>query len=367
MSLTVAMCKVGPMTVPLAQPVLGAAEREAVDRVLASGLLTQGAEVAAFETEFAATVSGRECVALSSGTSALHLGLVAAGIGPGDEVIVPAFTFAATANAVVHAGARPVFADIDPATYCLDPDSAAAAVTSRTAAIIPVHLYGHPADMDAINSLARARGLLVLEDACQAQGARHRGGPAGALADLAAVSFYPTKTMTTGEGGMLVCRDPQTAETARALRNQGISGAGGAPTTLGHNARMTDLAAAIGRVQLRRVEEFLERRRAHAARWDAALRAELVPYRAPEVAPAFQLYTIRCPDRAAVEAGLTAAGVGTRVYYDTPLHLSKPYRDAGQRALPVSEAAARQVLSVPVGPHLDPTDAERVERALAQL
>ena len=158
---------------------------------------------------------------------------MAAGIGPGDEVIVPAFTFAATANAVVHAGARPVFADIDPATYCLDPVSAAAAVTSRTAAIIPVHLYGHPADMDAVNRLARDHGLLVIEDACQAQGARYRGEPAGALADLAAVSFYPTKTMTTGEGGMLVCRDPQTAHQVRALRNQGMSSPGGALTTLG--------------------------------------------------------------------------------------------------------------------------------------
>jgi dTDP-4-amino-4,6-dideoxygalactose transaminase len=357
----------GPVTVPIAQPVLGPGEREAAERVLASGLLTQGAEVAAFETEFAWTVAGRECVAVASGTSALHLGLVAAGIGPGDEVIVPAFTFVATANAVVHAGARPVFADIDPATYCLDPDSATAAVTSRTAAIIPVHLYGHPANMDAINRLAADRGLLVLEDACQAQGARYRDQPAGALSDLAAVSFYPTKTMTTGEGGMLVCRDARTAQAARALRNQGMSGPGSPTTTLGYNARMTELAAAIGRVQLRRVDDFLERRRAHAARWDAALPAHLVPYRAADVSPAFQLYTVRCPDRAAATATLTAAGVETRVYYDTALHLSVTYRDAGARALPAAEAAARQVLSVPVGPHLSPADADRVESALARL
>jgi perosamine synthetase len=355
------------VTVPIAQPVLGTAEREAVERVLSSGMLTQGAEVAAFETEFADTMSGRECVALASGTSALHLGLMAAGIGPGDEVIVPAFTFAATANAVVHAGARPVFADIDPATYCLDPASASAAVTSRTAAIIPVHLYGYPGNMEAINRLARDHGLLVLEDACQAQGARYRDEPVGTLADLAAVSFYPTKTMTTGEGGMLVCRDPQIAQKARALRNQGMSGPGSSPTTLGYNARMTDVAAAIGRVQLRRVDDFLERRRAHAARWDAALRAELVPFRSDEVAPAFQLYTIRCSDRPAAEASLTSAGVGTRVYYDTPLHLSEPYRDADPATLPAAEAAARQVLSVPVGPHLGPSDVECVARALARL
>jgi dTDP-4-amino-4,6-dideoxygalactose transaminase len=355
------------VTVPLAQPVLGTAEREAVDRVLASGMLTQGAEVAAFEAEFAATVSGRECVALSSGTSALHLGLVAAGIGPGDEVIVPAFTFAATANAVGHAGARPVFADIDPGTYCLDPASAAAAVTSRTVAIVPVHLYGHPADLDAINRIASEHGLLVLEDACQAQGARLRDEPVGTLADLAAVSFYPTKTMTTGEGGMLICRDPQTAERVRALRNQGITGPGRAPTTLGFNARMTDVAAAIGRAQLRRVDGFLDLRRAQARRWDAALPASLVPHRAAGVSPAFQLYTIRCPDRAAVAAGLASAGVQTRVYYDTPLHLSETYRVADTPSLPVSETAAREVLSVPIGPHLGPTDTELVESALAQL
>jgi dTDP-4-amino-4,6-dideoxygalactose transaminase len=354
------------VTVPIAQPVLGVAEREAVQRVLASGLLTQGAEVAAFETEFASTVSGRECVAVASGTSALHLGLVAAGIGPGDEVIVPAFTFAATANAVVHAGASPVFADIDPATYCLDPDSASAAVTSRTAAIIPVHLYGHPANMDTINRLAGDRGLLVLEDACQAQGAWYRNAPVGALADLAAVSFYPTKTMTTGEGGMLICRDPRIARAARALRNQGMSGPG-SPTTLGYNARMTELAAAIGRVQLRRVPDFLDRRRTHAARWDAALPAHLVPYRAADVSPAFQLYTVRCPDRTAARETLTAAGVQTRVYYDTALHQSEPYRDADRPPLPVAETAAQQVLSVPVGPHLGPSDADRVELALAEL
>ena len=355
------------MTVPIAKPVLGPAEDAAVARVLATGMLTQGAEVAAFEAEFGATVSGRECVALASGTSALHLGLVAAGIGPGDEVIVPAFTFAATANAVVHAGARPVFADIDPATYCLDPASVSAAVTSRTAAIIPVHLYGHPADMDAINRLANDHGLLVLEDACQAQGARLRGEPAGTLADLAAISFYPTKTMTTGEGGMLVCRDRDTADRVRALRNQGVPATGGSPTVLGFNARMTDLAAAIGRVQLGRVDDFLAQRRAHADRWDAALPAALVPHRAPDVEPAFQLYTIRCPDRADAEASLADSGVGTRVYYDTPLHLSGPYRDAAPPSLLVAEAAAGQVLSVPVGPHLSPADADRVERALARL
>ena len=240
-------------------------------------------------------------------------------------------------------------------------------MTPRTAAIIPVHLYGHPADMDAINGLAGDRGLLVLEDACQAQGARYRDDPAGALADLAAISFYPTKTMTTGEGGMLVCRDAATARRARTLRNQGMGGPGQSPTTLGYNARMTDVAAAIGRVQLGRVGEFLDARRSHAARWDAALPDHLVPHRAEDVSPSFTLYTIRTPDRDTAGAVLAEAGVQSRVYYDTALHLSEPYRDDGRPSLPVAEAAAAQVLSVPVGPHLTASDADRVESALARL
>ncbi|MEP7021788.1 MAG: DegT/DnrJ/EryC1/StrS family aminotransferase [Pseudonocardiales bacterium] len=350
----------------MSRPVLGTAERAAADRVLASGMLTQGDEVAALEAEFAATMSGRECVAVASGTAALHIGLSSAGIGPGDEVIVPAFTFAATANAVIHAGATPVFADIDPATFCLDPAAADSAVTARTAAIIPVHLYGHPADMDSINQLGRRHGLLVLEDACQAQGATHRENPAGALADLGAVSFYPTKTMTTGEGGMLVCGDSKTADVARVLRNQGF-GPRQQALAIGYNARMTDLAAAIGRVQLGRVPEFLAQRRANAARWDAALPAALLPYRAAYVESAQQQYTLRCPDRSAIVAAFAAAGVETRVYYDSALHRTDPFRRANTHSLPVAEAAARHVLSIPVGPHLSAAQTDRVEQVLANL
>ena len=260
------------MTVPIAQPSSARPSARPSDRVLASGMLTQGAEVAAFETEFAATVGGRECVALASG----HLGAAPrpgrGRIGPGDEVIVPAFTFAATANAVVHAGARPVFADIDPATYCLDPASASAAVTSRTAAIIPVHLYGHPADMDAINRLARDRGLLVLEDACQAQGARYRDA-AGRRAGRPGGGQLLSHQDDDHRRG----RDARLPRPADRRRRRGRCATRAwpdrvaPPTTLGYNARMTDVAAAIGRVQLRRVDDFLERPPAHAARWDAAL------------------------------------------------------------------------------------------------
>ncbi|MEO5679235.1 MAG: DegT/DnrJ/EryC1/StrS family aminotransferase, partial [Acidimicrobiales bacterium] len=249
---------------------VGNEEQEAVRAVLAGGKLAQGPKVAELEASFSLLVAGRECVAVSSGTAALHLALVAHGIGAGDEVIVPSFTFAATANAVCLAGAEPVFADIDPATYCLDPTAVAAAVTSRTAAIMPVHLYGQPADMGALRSVARRHGLLVVEDAAQAHAAADDGRPAGALGDAAAFSFYATKNMTTGEGGMVVTADRQAARRVRLLRNQGME----RPyehEVVGYNLRMTEIAAAMGIVQLGRLPGFTEKRQANARVLDEAL------------------------------------------------------------------------------------------------
>ena len=249
--------------IPAAKPIIGDEERAAVDRVLRSGMLAQGPEVAAFEQEFSQRfVDGRACVAVNSGTSGLHLGLLAAGIGPGDEVIVPSFTFAATANSVALTGATPVFADIEPDHFCLDPAAVAAAVTPRTKAIMPVHLYGHPADMDALGALAAEHGLQLFEDAAQAHGAtlrRHaRWAPS---ATFAMFSLYPTKNMTSGEGGM-VSRRPTTVERQlRLLRNQGMEQQY-ENEVVGFNARMTDLHAAIGRVQLTKVGGWTAQRQA---------------------------------------------------------------------------------------------------------
>lgn len=346
---------------------IGAAERAAADRVLASGGLVQGREVEHFEAEFSATVDGRHCVAVASGSAALHLGLVAAGIGPGDEVIVPAFTFAATAHAVVHCGAVPVFADIDPQTYCLDPDAVAAAITERTAAVVPVHLYGHPADVPAISAVAAPRGLLVLEDACQAQGARRGGRAAGTLGPVAAVSFYPSKTMTTIEGGMVICEDAGVAERVRSLRNQGLEPGIPGVRSVGWNARMSDVAAAIGRVQLSRVGDFLAARRANADCWDRALGLGRGPQVSTGIDHAFSQYTIRCQDRRRAQAHLADHGIETRIYYDTPLHLLDPYRSDPPRHLPETEAAAASVLSLPIGPHLLDEDRARVAGALEGL
>lgn len=318
-------------------------------------MLAQGPEVAAFEVEFAEHVAGRPCVAVSSGTSALLLGLLALGIGRGDEVIVPSFSFAATANAVVLAGARPVFVDIEPDHFTIDPAAVRAAVTDRTAAVIPVHLYGHPAAMAPLLDIARAYGLAVVEDAAQAHLARLGDRPVGADGSVAAFSFYPTKNMTTGEGGMVVCADRATARRVRLLRNQGMEERY-ANEVVGYNARMTDVHAAIGRVQLGRLPGWTGIRRRNAAVLTEALgpvaaRSGLVlPPVAAAADPAWHQYTVRAPDRDGVVARLAALGVPTGVYYPTPIHRLPAY-DL-QLDLPRTTAATSEVLSLPVHPKL---------------
>ena len=250
--------------IPPARPLIGDEERAAVDRVLVSGMLAQGPEVAAFEHEFAAHFGlTRSCVAVNSGTSGLHLGLLASGVGPGDEVIVPSFTFAATANSVALTGATPVFADIDPTTFCLDPASVKAALTDRTVGVMPVHLYGHPADMAALGDLAEAHDLAIYEDAAQAHGATLHGRPVGSFGRFAMFSLYPTKNMTSGEGGMVSVADPEVERLLRLYRNQGMERQY-ENEVVGFNARMTDIHAAIGRVQLLKVDAWNETRRSNA-------------------------------------------------------------------------------------------------------
>ena len=348
-------------------PVLGPEEQDAVLAVLASGALAQGARVAELEAGFSALVDGRACVAVSSGTAALHLALVANGIGPGDEVIVPAFTFAATANAVRLAGAEPVFVDIEAATYCLDPAAAAAAVGPRTAALLPVHLYGQPADSLALGEVARRHGLLVVEDAAQAHGGADQGRPVGALADAAAFSFYATKNMTTGEGGMVVTADEAVARRVRLLRNQGME----RPyenEVVGYNLRMTDLAAAIGVVQLRRLPALTARRQANAEVLDEALGSGPVrpPPRRAGATHVFHQYTVRSPERDALQRRLGARGVETRVHYPTPVHRLAPFAVAAKVDLPETDRAAAEVLSLPVGPHLSDEEVAAVAAAVAR-
>jgi perosamine synthetase len=342
-------------------------EQTAVAAVLASGQLVQGEQVAAFEDEFSALVDGRICVAVNSGTSALHLGLIAAGIGPGDEVVVPSFTFAATANAVVRAGATPVFADIEPDHFGLDPNAVEKAVTSSTRAVIPVHLYGHPADCDALSDVCEERGLVLLEDACQAHGASLAGRPAGALGALAAFSFYATKNMTTGEGGMVVCEDDSLARTVRLLRNQGME-VRYQNEVAGLNDRMTEVCAAMGRVQLRHLRRWNERRRTIAAAYDrglAGLQGVSTPMVGADVVHAYHQYTIRTSCRDRLMAGLEDRGVGAVVYYPVPTHRLPAYSDSAR--LPETDRAAREVLSLPIRPGLTDDEVDRVISAVRDV
>jgi dTDP-4-amino-4,6-dideoxygalactose transaminase len=350
--------------IPIARPLIGDEERAAVDRVLSTGSLAQGAEVAAFEAEFSdLACAGRTAVAVSNGTAAIHLLLRAHGIGPGDEVVVPSFTFVATANAVLHAGATPVFVDIDPATFTVAPDAVEAAIGPRTSAVLAVHLYGQTADADALGAICHRRGLALLEDAAQAHLATFDGRPAGTLGQGATFSIYPTKNMTTGEGGMVVVADEQVARTLRLLRNQGMESTY-AHEIVGYNERMTDIAAAIGRVQLRALAGRTAVRQAHAARFDESLEGVTTPSVRPGSAHVYHQYTVRAADREGLMGRLEARGVQSRVYYPTPVHRLPPYREAGGPPLPETDRAAAEVLSLPVGPHLSEDDVATVIEAV---
>lgn len=360
--------EVDDLEVPATGVRVGADELAALARVLESGMLAQGAEVAAFEAEFSAYVDGRPCVAVNSGTSALLLGLLAIGVGPGDEVIVPSFSFAATANAVVLTGARPVFVDIEPATFCLDASSVLAAVTERTAAVMPVHLYGHPAAMDRLAEIAETHGIAIVEDAAQAHLATLAGRPVGTFGAVAAFSFYPTKNMTTGEGGLVVCADEPTARAVRLLRNQGMERRY-ANEVVGYNMRMTDLHAAIGRVQLARLPGWTEERRRNAAILTAGLEplarhGIALPRPGVGARPAWHQYTLRAPDRDQLVATLAGLGVHTGIYYPTPIHQLPAY-DL-ELDLPNTAAATRDVLSLPVHPALSAAQLEHVIYAVTQ-
>jgi dTDP-4-amino-4,6-dideoxygalactose transaminase len=286
---------------------------------------------------------------------------LAAGIGRGDEVVVPSFTFAATANAVALTGATPVFADIDAYTFCLDPAAVAASVTPRTAAIMPVHLYGQPARWPELADISSRHGLLLVEDAAQAHAAMYDSVPVGALGDVAAFSFYATKNMTTGEGGMVVCRDQATARRVRLLRNQGME-ARYHNEVPGLNNRMTDLAAAIGRVQLRRLPRWNDERRVVAAAYTKRLEGVVTPYVMPEANPVWHQYTIRTTRREALHTALDAAGIDAAVYYPIPTHRLPAY-DL-DLDLPETERAAREVLSLPIRPGLTDPQLSRVVNAV---
>jgi dTDP-4-amino-4,6-dideoxygalactose transaminase len=356
--------------IPAAKPLIGRAERRAVDRVLRSGMIAQGPEVAAFEQEFGDHfVQGRTCVAVNSGTAGQHLGQLAAGVGPGDEVIVPSFTFAATGNSVALTGATPVFVDIEPETYGLDPAAVEKAITKKTKGIMPVHLYGHPARMVELEQIAQKHGLEIYEDAAQAHGASLDGRPVGTWGRFAMFSLYPTKNMTSGEGGMVACDSPELVRAVKLLRNQGQE-VQYRNEVVGFNARMTDIHAAIGRVQLTKIDGWTATRQKNAAILSAGLSGIdgiTTPVTVPNAVHVFHQYTIRvADDRDSVAKALRDEyGVGSGVYYPVPNHrLPSLAPFAPGLELPETEKAAREVMSLPVHPSLSRRDLDRIVAAV---
>jgi dTDP-4-amino-4,6-dideoxygalactose transaminase len=328
----------------------------AIARVLDSCQFVLGPEVAGFEQEFATYCGAAECIALNSGTSALHLALLAAGIGPGDEVITVPFTFVASVSAVTYAGARPVLVDIDPRTFTMDPAAIEAAITPRTKAILPVHLYGQTADMDPIMEIARRHGLIVIEDAAQAHGAKYKGHPTGSIGDMACFSFYPGKNLGAyGEGGAVTTSNAEYARTIRMLRDWGQDRKYH-HVLKGFNYRMEGFQGAILRVKLRHLERWTEARRAVVNLYNQHLADSGVetPTEMPWARHVYHVYTLRADDRDGLQASLQADGIQTGIHYPVPAHLQPAYADLGygRGAFPQAETAAKQVLSLPLYPEL---------------
>ena len=352
-------------TIPVAAPQIGAEERAAVLAVLDSGQLAQGPVVEAFEQEFAAWCGVSHAVAVNSGTAALHLLMLAHGFKEGDEIITSPFTFVASANAALFVGASPVFVDIEPETYCLDPELVEAAITPRTRAVMPVDLYGHPAAIDAIREITDRHGIVLIEDACQAHGAAIGGKRAGGFGVSASFSFYPTKNMTTAEGGMVTTPDVDLAAKVEVLRQHGAAHRYH-HDLLGYNFRLTDIAAAIGRAQLAKLDDFNAARRRNASVLDeglAGLSGVVTPRERPGFGHVYHQYTVRIEgDRDLFQQRLRELGVGSAVHYAVPVHRQPLYMKLGYDtvSMPISERMADHVLSLPVHPSLSAADLDRI-------
>ena len=382
--------------IPISKPQIGDEEKRLVMQVLDSGMLVQGPRVAELEQRWAEACQTKHAIAISNGTAALHTALLAHGIGPGDEVITVAFTFIASVNSIIYCGARPVFADIDPVTFNIDPDTIEALITPRTKAIMPVHLYGHPADMQRIIVIAQKHGLVVIEDAAQAIGTNYDGKPAGSFG-TGCFSLYATKNVMSAEGGMITTSDDAIAKRCRLIRAHGMEKRY-YHDMLGFNFRMSDLHAAIGLAQLSRLEAITQQRKANAEFMNANInnprlvlpsggnlklkmkneKLEVEQYNSSFSMPsskfshAWHQYTVRVQnglDRDAAVAKLTTAGIGTGVFYPVPAHRQKHIREMGfgDVTLPVTEQLAKEVFSLPVHPALSPSDLEEIVNEVNQL
>ena len=365
------------MDVPLSLPDIGEREREAVDEVLRSRWLSMGPVVAAFENKIAEYVGVRQAVAINSGTSGLHLAVRALGLGEGDEAITTPFSFVASANCLLFERVQPVFVDIDPLTLNIDPELVKVKITSRTRCILPVHVFGHPAEMDELTNLARQNGLFIIEDACEALGAKYHGKQAGSMGDMALFAFYPNKQLTTGEGGVILTDSDQLAGLCRSMRNQGRD-AGDEwyeHSRLGYNYRMDEMSAALGCAQLSRVTEILAKRQAVAKMYNerlSGLDGVTVPYVAPGVEMSWFVYVIRFDpaiNRDLVMKEIAGRGIGCRAYFQ-PIHLQPFYRRSfgfGPGDFPVTEAVAATTLALPFHNHLTAEEIDYVVTNLAEV
>jgi dTDP-4-amino-4,6-dideoxygalactose transaminase len=339
--------------------------------VLESCQFTLGSEVAKFEEEFAAYQQSKFGAGVNTGTSALHLALLAANIGAGDEVITVPFTFVASVAAIYYTGAKAVFVDIDPKTFTMDPAKLEAAITPRTKAILPVHLYGQPADMDPIMAIARKHNLIVVEDACQAHGAEYKGRRVGSIGDFGAFSFYPGKNLGAyGEGGFVTTQNPEFNRTVRMLRDWGAEKKY-QHVLKGYNYRLEGIQGAVLRVKLKYLEKWTEGRRTAAAHYERLFAESGVPtpYAAAHVRHVYHIYAVRTTQRAAWQEALNAKGVQTGIHYPIPVHLLPAYADLGYEAgdFPHSETAANEVLSLPMFPEITAAQCEAVAKAVSEL
>ena len=364
--------------IPVNLPLIDDEEVEAVAKVLRSGILTgrvqSGPFVKRFEDGFAEFVKAKYAYAVNSGTAALHLCLMAAGIGVGDEVVVPSFSFIATAECVALVGAKPVFVDINPATYNVDPEKIQKVVTEETKAVIPVDLYGLPAGMKSVKEIADEHGLVVVEDAAQAHGAMYLGKPAGSYADIACWSFYASKNITTGEGGMITTNKKEYADKVPFIRAHGEKEEYFS-SMLGHNFRMPEMEGAVGSVQLGKLPRFLEARRSNAERLTRML-SEVKRLQLPCEPKGFRsswyLYTVRLKDASETERNklvekLRQKNIGATVYYRTPIHLMPYYKQLGKYKLPETEKASKQVFSLPIHPAVTVEQIDYVGKTVAEL
>ena len=358
------------MRINIASPQIGQEEIKAVTAVLKSGMLAQGPKVAEFEAKFTKFIGTSYAIATSSGTTALHVALLAHGIGPGDEVITSPFTFIASANSILYTGARPVFVDIDEKTFNIDPEKIEAKIRmrgKRTKAIMPVHLYGQPAEINRIMTIARKYKLAVIEDACQAHGAQFRGQKAGSFG-TGTFSLYPTKNMTTGEGGMITTNSKEIADNCNLIRAHG-SKVKYYHDVLGFNFRMTDIAGAIGIEQLKKLPQFNRARQKNAAYLNknlSKIKGIIVPEADKKVSHVYHQYTIRItPEfgstRDEVLKALTDAGIGTAVFYPLPINEQQVYQKLGYKSnTPIAAKVAKEVLSLPVHPGLKKRELEYI-------